>query len=490
VHFKYEKGFVAMKNKRNILFDLLIFVLAVFMFSSCGSGGGGGSSDTAQTVSGPAGTGSVAIVLTDSFTEEFSKIIVTITKIELLSDSGKYTIFSGSRKFDFLNLRNETTLMVMKDTVPAMWYEKIRVTVNDVQLYDINGDPVPEPVILTGNHKIDLNPRQKFYVATGKMLTIQLDLDAQNSFILNKNKNGYKFDPVIFVKITGNLPPATRLLRIPGIIHDIDAAAGEFTLCFLQDDVNVLQYDPGSCITVSVSRNTSLFDARGDGSPIRFSDLRVRDSVTVIGFFSGRFCAQYNANNNSCKMLDAVVVERGTFIRIKGTVLSPVDMTAIPYTFDLQLDPGQAPFPDGQIKVLLQDTAKIYSVKLGDLVGAAALMPGDPVEIDGIPLDMIPDPLNEPDSMNGVFVLVDLAKKLSGAIMNIDYRNMTFDLSLINACVYVPGSAQIYLINNLDNSSEIIDILGLSNGMEADVYGYDYDTVSGCLNAKTIIAFE
>lgn len=478
-----------MRNKKNTVFNLLIFVLAVFMLSSCGSGGGGGgSSDRAQTVSGPAGTGSVAIVLTDNFTEEFSKIIVTITKIELLSDTGKFTIFSGSRKFDFLNLRNETTLMVMKGSVPAMWYEKIRLTVHDVQLYDMNGDLVPEPVNLTGNHKIDLNPRQKFYVATGKMLTIQLDLDAQNSFILNKNKNGYKFDPVIFIEITGNLPPATRLLRVPGIIHDIDAAAGEFTLCFLQDDVNVLQYDPGSCITVSVSRNTSLFDAATNGRPISFLDLRVRDSVTVIGFFSGRFCALYDENNNLCKMLDAVVVERGTFIRIKGTVLSPVDMTATPYTFDLQLDPGQAPFPDGQIKVLLQDTAKIYSVKLGDLVGAAALMPGDPVEIDGIPLDLISDPLNEPDSLNAVFVLVDLAKKLSGTIMDIDYQNMTFDLGPINQCIYVPVSAQIYRIDSLDNSSEIIDILGLSNGMQADVYGYEYD-MSGCLKAETIIAF-
>ena len=475
-----------MKIKKNTLFMLLIFSLTALMLSSCGSGGSGGS---AQSESVSAGAGSVAILLTDNFTEEFSKIIVTITKIELLSDTGKHTIFSGSRKFDFLNLRNETTLMVMKDSVPAMWYEKMRLTVKDVTLYDEFGQMINEEVDLTGNQKIDLNPRKKFFVASGKMLTIQLDLDAKNSLI-KQNNNGYKFDPVVFIDIIGNIPPA-KLVRVPGIIHAIDAAAGEFTLCFMRDDdVNVLHYDSGSCITVSVSRNTSLFDAASNGRPISFMDLKVRDSVTAIGFFSRTLCAQYNAND-SCKVLDAVVVERGAFEKIKGTILSPVDVTTEPYTFNLKRDPGQLPPVTGdEIKVLLQDGTKIFSVKHGELVNAGSLQPGDPVEIDGVYLDTIPDPPdNEPDVINAVFILVDLAKKLSGTIMDINYIMMTFDLSPINKCVYVPDYAQIYLINNIDNSSEIIDILGLSNGMQTDVYGYEYDN-SGCLKAKSIIAFE
>jgi hypothetical protein len=472
-----------MKNKKYILFTLLIFSLTAFLLSSCGSGSGG-SGGSAQSDSQPTSTGSVAIVLTDNFTDEFSKIIVTITKIELLSDTGKYTIFSGNRKFDFLNLRNETTLMVIEDSVPAMWYEKIRLTVEDVTLYDEFGQKINEEVDLTGNRKIDLNPRKDFYVATGKMLNIQLDLDAKNSLI-KQNNNRYKFDPVVFIEITGNLPPA-KLLRVPGIIHDIDAGTGEFTLCFLHDDVNVTNYDYRDCITVSVSRNTSIFDADTNGRPASFMDLAVRDRVTAIGFFSRALCAQYD-DQDSCKVLDAVVIEIGTFEKITGTILSPVDMTTTPYTFDLGLDPGQLPVTGDQIKVLLQDTAKIFSVKHGDLVNVSSLQPGDPVEIDGISLDTNAD--NEPDVINAVFILVDLAKKLSGTIMDIDYRNTTFDLTPGSDCIKVPDYAQIYLVNSPISSSEMIDILGLANGMQADVYGYEYDS-SGCLNAKSIIAFE
>jgi len=304
--------------------------------------------------------------------------------------------------------------------------------------------------------------------------------------LIKQNNNRYKFTPVVFIDIIGNIPPA-KLVRVPGIIHDIDAAARQFTLCFIHDDVNVLHYDSGSCITVSVSRNTSLVDADRNGRPLSFEALKVRDRVTAIGFFSGTLCAQYD-NKDLCKVLDAVVIERGEFEKIKGTILSPVDMTTEPYAFDLKRDPGQLPPVTGdEIKVLLQDDTKIFSVKHGELVNASSLEPGDPVEIDGIYLDTNFD--SEPDVINAVFILVDLAKKLSGTIFDINYITMTFNLSPINKCVQVPDYAQIYLINKIDNSSEIVDILGLSGGMQTDVYGYEYDN-SGCLKAKSIIAFE
>jgi hypothetical protein len=483
-----------MKNKKNILFILLIFSLTTFIFSSCG-GSGGGSGGFVPSGSGATGTGSVAILLTDNFTEEFSKIIITITKIELLSDNGKHTIFSGSRQFDFLNLRNETTLLVIEDGVPAMWYEKIRLTVEDVKLYDASGDPIIEPVDLTGNKKIDLNPRKQFHIGSGEMITIQLDLDAKNSLI-KQNNNKYKFDPVVFIDIIDSLPSA-KLVRVGGMIHDIDEAAGMFTLCPVRiEGTNDMDYDDGSCIIVSVSEDTSLFDADTNGRPASFEDLMVRDSVTAIGFFSRMTCPSEDHNNfdgndnhdrDSCKVLDAVVVEIGAFEKIKGTILSAVDTSTQPYTFALELDPGQLPVTGNEIDVLLQDDTKIFSVKNGELVRMDSLVPGRPVEIDGISLDTNSD--SEPDIINAVFILIELAEKLSGEIADINYRNMTFNLGLVNDCVHIPEDAKIYLIDNIENSSEIIDIGGLSRGMQVDAYGYEYDS-SGCLEATTIIAFE
>ena len=481
-----------MKNRKNIVFLLLILALTTFIFSSCG-GSGGGMDGSLPKGSGSVGTGSVAILLTDNYTEEFSKIIVTITRIELLSDNGKYTVFSGSRKFDFLNLRNETTLLGIEDRVPAMWYEKIRLTVADVQLYDANGDLIPEPVDLTGNHKIDLNPRQHFYVAPGQMLTIQLDLDVKNSLI-KQNPNKYKFAPVVFIDIIGNLPPA-RIVRVPGIIHHIDDAARQFTLCPITvEGINETYHDVDSCVTVSVLRTTSIFNAATNGRPALFEDLKLRASVTAIGFFSRMSCPSndlqsadfYDHDDDACRVLDAAVVEIGEFQKIKGTVQSEVDTTTEPYSFMLTLDPGQLPVTGDQIKVVLQDDTKLYSVKQGRLVDWRSLEPGSPVEIDGIALDS-GGPDAEPDFINAVFILIDLTKKLSGVIIDMDYRNMTFGLDGVHDCVAVPEDAQIYLIKKAQSSSALIDILGLSEGMQADVYGHDS---AGCFNATSIIAFE
>jgi len=484
-----------MKNKKNIVFLLLILALTTFILSSCGGGGGGGGGFI-PSVTGSAGTGSVAILLTDNFTEEFSKIIVTITKIELLSEHGKYTVFSGRRKFDFLNLRNETTLLGIEDRVPAMCYEKIRLTVEDVKLFDANGDPILEPVALTGNNKIDLNPRQDFCLAAGKSLTIQLDLDAKNSLI-KQNNNRYKFDPVVFIDIIGNLPP-DKLVRVPGIIHHIDEAARQFTLCPITvEGLTELHHDNDSCITVSVLNDTSIFHADSNGRPASFEDLKLRDRVTAIGFFSRMSCpyndhddsdSDFDHDNDACRVLDAVVVEIGEFQKIKGTVLTEVDTTTEPYSFMLTLNPGQLPVTGDQIKVVLQDDTKIYSVKHGELVDWRSLVPGSSVEIDGIALDS-DDPDTEPDFINAVFILIDLTNKLSGVIMEIDYRAKTFRIDGVHDCVAVPDDAQIYLIKKAENSSALIDILGLSDGMQADVYGHEYDT-GGCFKAKSIIAFE
>jgi len=157
----------------------MICVLALLLVS-CGSGGGSGNSSSAST-------GSVAVLLTDYPSSDFSEINVTITKIELLSDTVHVTIFTdpNGKKINLLDLKNETILLTIENNIPALWYDKIRLTASDLEL--VKPDPNdPDQVEtyhphLPGNGKIDLNPRMPFSVTPGQMLTIQLDLDAQKS---------------------------------------------------------------------------------------------------------------------------------------------------------------------------------------------------------------------------------------------------------------------------------------------------------------------
>ena len=475
-----------MKNYKNLLIISVLLCLTAFSFFSCGgSGGGSGGSVSSGAATGSAsGTGSVAILLTDNDTEEFSKIEVTITKIELLSDNGKVTVFSGHKTIDFLDLRNETMLLSVKNKVPAMWFNKIRLTVEYVELYDTNGERIDKPVKLTGNQKIDLNPRRRFHVVPGEILTIQIDLDAQHSFILNENKKSYKFDPVIFIDIRETFPPA-KLLRVSGIVHDIKPDARRFTLCIADDDE--YGHDNDRCIIVSVSDDTSIFDADNEGNPAAFEDIMVGDEVTAIGFHHEMFCpAHYDDDDHeACKMtLSAIVVEIGNFQRIKGHILagdnrdSPVSDDN---TFDLSIDSNHV------ITVQLQDDTKIFSLKKGKLVDESSLKAGEAIELDGIPLDRNGDQI--PDEINAAFILMDLEIKLSGVISEKNYANQTIYLTSGIECIKTTTNTQIYLIDTSEHSSKMIDFSDLQDGMHVDAYGYDYNDTH-CLIANTVLAFE
>lgn len=75
----------------------LFFTLGMIMFvGACGDSGSGGESPSSASA-----TGSVLLVLTDAPTDEFVRVLVTVTRIELLpgDDDGsgleRQTIFEG-----------------------------------------------------------------------------------------------------------------------------------------------------------------------------------------------------------------------------------------------------------------------------------------------------------------------------------------------------------------------------------------------------------
>ena len=124
--------------------------LALTVLLSACIGGGGSSSSSSSS----GGSGSVGVSLTDAPSEDFSKIEMEIYKVELLPSGeggGRVTLYdnpSGQPVVDLLSLRDHAVMLSMKDDVPVGRYSKLRVYVGAIQLYDLAGDPIAEPVKL------------------------------------------------------------------------------------------------------------------------------------------------------------------------------------------------------------------------------------------------------------------------------------------------------------------------------------------------------
>jgi hypothetical protein len=386
-----------MKNIYKILPAILLSLLMAFSMLSCGSGGGSGGSSGGE---GP-GTGSVAILLTDAPTDDFLEINLTIIKIELLSDNGHVTVFSADQQtdpleIDLLDLKNETELILIKNSVPAITYNKIRLTLSQAVLIDLIGDP--HVLNLPGNNKLDLNPQDDFSVKPGEMLALQVDLDANNAIhvVISGNNKTYHLRPVVFIDIIDAVD-TEKIMRITGTVHNI--YADKFKLCDIINPDKNTAYDKNICVYVYVTPKTSFFSAV-DGEPISFQDLKLYDIVTAIGFYKAVSTSSSLNNNGPNIGLDAVVVEVGKFLKLKGTIRT-VDQINGQFTFEVAPDQGYGT-GNYTATVLVQNETKIYTWDGDDILEADfnAIITNRLAEVDGI--------MGNPDELNSSFILIDI----------------------------------------------------------------------------------
>ncbi len=468
-----------------IFFSILFFAL---LLAGCGGGGSAG------------GTGSVALLLTDATTEEFSEINITITGIELLSVTGeKVTIFSGTKSFDLLKLEDESTLFAVSSGVPALWYEKIRLHVSDIELIKKDGVTRIYPK-LPGGGKLDLNPRGQFHVFRGETLVLQLDLDAEKSIHIVETGSGskYIFRPVVFVDILSGFTKG-KLVRLRGLVMDIDAGEMTFNLCPVSRPVHA--YSPfhddyvdadgyvTRCVPVHNSPETSYFDNNGD--PVLFSDLGEDLFVTAIGHIViFPTVLEGGGEGPPAIGLDAILIEWGEFMRLRGTVESLPDGVTRRFEFDLADNQG---FPEGtSIEVELQDGTKIFS-KHGVELTEADIEVGLRARIDGVLILSGSDP----DYLKAALVLLRKyahhgADKLEGYISSIDPGLMSLDLfdpdTSLTTCVDITEHTGAFLITVTSTSYtfEEIDIWSLQVNQDVKIFGYDDSPA--CFVADTILA--
>jgi len=474
----------------------LAFLAIIFaVVTGCSSG------DTATSNS-SAGTGSVALLLTDAPSDIFEEINITVTKAELLSDDGAVTIFQGERTFDLLDL-TDARIFAIREGIAAGTYNKIRLTLTEIELVDYNDQNDRQEFLkyypnLPGNGKLDLNPRGSFDVVSGGTLTIQIDMDANKSVHIVGNGAGkYQFRPVVFITVI-NSAITDRLVKLQGDIDSIDTSDESFKLC--NTNIPVQRDDDGAddsstgCIRVTSSDTTSIFDI--NGKPASFSALVEGEPATVFGRLLRELDSDDDfdddekdddsdeKDNDDERELDdlvlkAALIELGphsNFEALKGIATSAVDSNNL---FTMDVDAGQGYATPLTLSVQIQDGTILIN-REGNPVDSSAIDNLKIVSVRGV-LDVD----NKTLFASLIIVDTDSSSKLTGTVGANPDNSCGFTLMTADGdrSIATDSNTKAYLVT--DGSSDPINVADLS-GQTADVYGED---VNGCFAAHTIIAY-
>jgi len=482
-----------MFNSKSVIRSLSILFLGLVITVLAGCGG----SDSVDAPNTTAGSGSVALLLTDAPSDIFEEINITVVKAELLSDDGRVTLFNGERTFNLLDL-TDVEIFAIREGVAAGTYNKIRLTLTDIELVDYNDSNRPQDYFtyhprLPGNGKLDLNPRGDFTVVAGGTLAIQIDMDANKSIHIVKKgkKDEYNFRPVVFIDIV-NDAFKERFVKLHGDIYAVEPADLSFKLCNTDISVQVSEEHTraGSrgCVRVETDKATAVFDI--DGKPAAFSDLVEGEPATVFGRLQRDTAYDHDSGDDGDRdddremddlVLKVALIELGSesaFQKLNGTATSSVN---IDDQFTMDVVPGQGLTTPLTLTVQIQEGTLLIDRK-GKPVKSTEIYNTKLVSVRGV-LDVNNDTL----FASLIVVDADSSEQLTGIIAANPDGVCGFTIT-----DKVDGDRSVATDNNtkaflvVDGSSSPIGVSELSPGQSADVYG-QYS--NGCFAAHTIIAY-
>ena len=439
-------------------YRLPILALAISLFvAACGGSGSTDSGDQALTPT--ATTGTVALLLTDKPTDEFSAIKLNVVEAILIGgDDGQRILFQGSKPIDLLDLTNFNEPVVFGE-VGVGTFTKLRLIIDNLELVPIDGGASIFPA-LPANGKIDLLEPDGFAVLPGRTLMAEIDMDANKSIKITGTGNGrkYKFRPVVKVNfMNGGLPD--KLARVEGIVSEIFVdPAGGFSLC----DTDM----PDNCIVVQTGDTTSIFG--NEGVAADFTALMVNDPAVVIG----RYITEPGI------VLDASVLEiGGNAEQIGGNVVSaPNENRFLMVLSD-----------DSNIVVELQAGTKFFNAD-GEL-GPDSVVIGADLEVEGVQPAKA-DPA-DPDLIRAALVFVEAEddEQLSGTVSEpLDAATRSFVLTPEvgnTVCVRVNDDADILLVDEAASEVTMGTIDDLALDQKVDLFGMT--AVDSCFDANEVI---
>lgn len=310
-----------MKQVRNTpgarLLGAMFGFLALVGLSAC-SGAGGGESPAA---------GTVTLAMTDSPSDAFEAVTVTISSATLLGDPGSVEIpFPDGEPItvDLLDLDGINQILASA-SIPEGTYSKLRLQVTEATVTFADGST--QSVDLVANGKVDLNFQGPITITADSTTAIQLDFSAADSIKLTTTGSGRLIlRPQIFVSTTptsddGTTPPIDNLA---GVILNRDDTERTLTL-------NVRRF-----LHVVVEATDDTVIVAEDGTAVLFTDLAVGAFVHVEGTLDsdGHVVASLIQVDVDRRLTRGLVTEldsaSGTF-----TLLHRNDTTT-PVTFDTE----------------------------------------------------------------------------------------------------------------------------------------------------------
>ena len=446
------------------------------LLSACGGSGGGGPS-----------TGDVTVVLTDGPTDQYERILVTMTGMTLIGSGGQVALYDGDPvTFDLLDM-SEWGDLAFNTKVLAGNYSKIRIFIDEITVVDLDDPNATETIgNLPANGKIDLNPRGTFEVSPDWTTVIKLDIDAKRSFqIVETGNDKLKFRPIVFVEVfQGDIFLPDRLVRVFGTVDEgsIDTSNDSFRLCdlgFISQVSGSNVGDPDTCVRVYADGGPSLFD--DTGAEVDFSAVTEGSLLTAVGFLAE------TADAEAVLGLDSVVVALGDrqpddadgWSTIQGLVMSdpasPATCVAPDACFDFDPDDGPG------VVVRMQPGTRVFRAD-GVEFAQADVNTGDGGSIDALPV-----------GSEQYAALIVLANDLgSGAVSgSLDGVGVADGYVLLNVTTDTGGTAGVCvnpetnIVQVLfdDEAVTIFDLLDpdvLVTGMLVEAYGDPVTEPVGC----------
>ena len=464
---------------------LVVGIVLSAALASCGGSGGSGSGGDSSDETG--GKGTVGILLTDKPADPalFDSINASIQKVELIGsgDNGRVVLYSGPvRTFDLLRLRNESIPLTFKDGVPAGKYCKIRLTLSDLELVlsdDTPANPDDNETYhpkLPGNGKLDLLARDCFTVIADKVLALQVDLDAGNSFHIVGNSKGFNFRPVVFVDVITREFNG-KLVRLSGEVTKVDADRKSLLLC---DAVPSQYMNNLGCVRIDFGDESAFFDNQETigygGMPRPIDELLSTDKlglqITVVGWPRFDYDPNYDADTASphypVMQLKALVAELGEFLQVEGQVATDADQDG----FSMTVSSGGPGISADSLAVLLQQGGADFNgtrivSKAGEL-----LLPDDintplPIKVDGVAQSIQGmDPI-----LKAALVIIDKSavdsEQITGVILSVgnDYITVNPDADIV--CGIATDSLMVDLLDDtefltvtISDTSSVIEPVG------------------------------
>ncbi len=468
-----------------------IVLAATLSLSACGGGSGGG---------GGAATGNVVVLFADGPTDQYQRMLVSVTGITLIGAGGQVDIYDGPEvTFDLLEMSDWADL-AFNTKVLAGRYNKVRLVLSKVQLIDMVNNETVLLDKLPANGKIDLNPRGPFEVSRDFTTVIKLDMDARRSFqVVETGNQELRLRPIVFVDVyQGDLLLPDRLVRVFGTVEAGSIQTGlapdilveSFRLCdlqFISQTGGPTLGDPADCVRVFAD-SASAFDDTGD--QVGPSAVSEGDLLTAIGFVVDTDDA------DALLDLNAVVLEigdrqpddAGGWGTEKGAVASDPAACDTDQCFDF--DPDES---DTVITTRMQPGTRVFRAD-GTELAQSDVSTGDIGSIDALPVGAEQNAslvvlANEVagDTVSGLLEIPGAQIVGADAVLNVRTEADTLVAVCVNADTRI---VQVLADDAVITLFDLLDPDVLENGSLIEAFG-DTDPVPvGCELVADLVIVE